>query len=310
MRQRISFPFSATAAFVSVFAALLVSVMCGVGAGRACAAEGSKAAIRTHLLFCNEPEKLRMAGACADARLESGHTYTIFYHFRNVSRSAGPFVVALHGMNGGEPLRFSARRGTGDPRRDPSLAGRQAMARYLSSAEQPMLGRKGWARFASVLRPSHVASGVLTVRCESDARLRIYFRHDKWTLPRASVVLVDAPRREFDVALSPFAKRQTIRIGDPEPGMHPKFDGTYGVLYAFRIAAPPGRKVRVSFSPRGGKGGLVGSINGTIRQTRIVRGASWGVFCESQTGRNGEVNLTTAPFGGVFYPVELVFQLL
>ena len=81
------------------------------------------------------------------------------------------------------------------------------------------------------------------------------------------------------------------------------------MLYAFRIAAPEGRKVRVSFSPRGGKGGLVGSVNGNMQQSRIIPATHWRVFCEAKAGKNG-VNLTTAPFGGVFYPVELMFQLM
>lgn len=292
---------------------LLLTLVCLLFTGwrtpvQAAETVGSKPEIREHLIFCNEPEKIRMSGACADAFLSSGHTYTIFYHYRNMTGTSGPFVVALHGSVG-KPFRFTLRQGMADPQRDPPLAGRQAMARYLSAPERDMVG-KGGARFACPLRSRQVASGIMTVRCESDARLRIYFRHDKWTIPHSSVIVVDAPRREYDIVLNSTSDRPTVRIGDPEPGMHPKLDGTYGMLYAFHVIAPPGRRVRVSFSPRGGKGGLVGSVNGCLRQSRIVRATGWEVLCESPTGRTGEVNLTTAPFGGVFYPVELVFRLL
>jgi hypothetical protein len=92
--------------------------------------------------------------------------------------------------------------------------------------------------------------------------------------------------------------------------MSKHLDGTYGMLYAFKVDAPPGRKVRVSFSPRGGHAGLVGSVGGIMRQSRIVGAAGWAVFSEVKVGKSGLVSLTTAPFGGVFYPVELVFQLL
>ena len=308
-RQLSSFLFRVFAGAAALFAVFCASSTAATAKGGAAKTASPAKVVRSHLLFCNTPEKIGMPGACADALLQAGHTYTIFYHFRNTSRSGGPFVVALHGSTG-KAFRFTARQGMADPQRDPSLAGRQAMARYLSSPERAMNGVTGGARFACPLGPRQVASGVLTVRCESDAQLRIYFRHDKWTLPRSSVILVDTPRREFDIALSPTSKRQTFRIGDPEPGMHPKLDGTYGLLYAFHVAAPPGRRVRVSFSPRGGKGGLVGSINGSTRLTSILPAASWTVFSESSTGKNGSVTLTTAPFGGVFYPVELIFQLL
>ena len=265
------------------------------------------AAAQDHLIFCNRPEKIRMAGAYADAPLIAGRTYTIFFHYKNISVSEGPLVIAVHG-SAGKPIRLAVRKGVADPQREPPLAGRQAMARFLSSGAHQYRG-KGGARFAMRLKQRQVASGIMTVRADQDARLRIYFRHNRWTVPGARVVAVEAPRREVNIALTRASKRQTFRIGQPEDGMSKHLDGTYGMLYAFKVDAPPGRRVRVSFSPRGGQGGLVGSINGALRQSRIVGTAGWAVFCEATVGKNG-INLTTSPFGGVFYPVELVFQLL
>jgi hypothetical protein len=266
------------------------------------------AASQDHLLFCNNPEKMRSAGAYADAKLEKGLTYTVFYHFKNVSGTSGPFVIALHGAEP-KPLHFTARQGFADPQHDPPTAGRQAMARYLSAPERPMVGPKGNARFAYHLANRQVASGILTVQTETPARLRIYFRHDQWDVRGAHVVAIAAPRREIEIALSARVDKQYFRIGEPEESLSRRLDGTYGMLYAFRIAAPEGRKVRVSFSPRGGKGGLVGSVNGNMQQSRIIPATHWRVFCVAKAGKNG-VNLTTAPFGGVFYPVELMFQLM
>lgn len=254
------------------------------------------------------PEKIRMGGAVADYRLQAGATYTIFYHYRNVSKDSGPFVIALHGSGSG-PLRFMARQGLADPQHDPPLAGRQAMARFLQAGENSLTGKKGAARFAHTLKQGQVASGVLTVRCEKNARLRIYFKHDKWTVPGAGVVSVPDPRKEIAVALTPHAKSVYYRIGVPDAGCDRRMDGTYGMLYAFRVAAPAGRRVRVLFCPRGGKAGLVGSIGGKMTQSGIVGATRWAIFCETKVGKNGVV-LTTAPFGGVFYPVELLFQLI
>jgi hypothetical protein len=268
----------------------------------------SPARAQDHLLFCNRPEKIRIPGAYADALLSAGRTYTIFFHYRNVTAGAGPLVVAFHGRRG-EPLDIQVRKGVAQPGRDPSRAGRQAMARFLSSPTVRYRGNGG-ARFAVGLGRKQVASGILKVRVDRDVRLRIYYRHNRWTVPGARAVAVDTPRREVDLALSSEMKRQSYRIGEPEEGMSEHLDGTYGMLYAFRVAAPEGRRVRVSFSPRGGKAGLVGSVGGVLRQSHIVPAASWKVFCEAVAGKDGVVNLTTAPFGGVFYPVELVFQLL
>jgi hypothetical protein len=265
------------------------------------------AAAQDHLIFCNDPEKIRMPGAYADAQLLGGRTYTIFFHYRNVTAGSGPLVVAFHGSKG-KRLHLKVRKGIADPRRDPSLAGRQAMARFLSGRSIPLTG-KGGARFAMRLGTREVASGILAVRASQDVRLRIYYRHNRWTVPGARAVAVDTPRRQVHIALSPQSKSQRFRIGEPEAGMSRHLDGTYGLLYAFKIQAPPGRRIRVSFSPRGGKAGLVGSVNGALRQSSIIPATRWKVFCEAVAGKNG-VNLTTAPFGGVFYPVELVFQLL
>jgi hypothetical protein len=240
--------------------------------------------------------------------LEPGKSYTVFFHYRNTTRSGGNLVVALNGTGGGA-LRLAARKGFADPRRDPPTAGRQAMARFLSSPEKAYVGKKGYARFAQHLGSKQVASGVLTVRCDQPARLRIYWRHSKWTVPGARVIAVDSPRREVSIDLTGSGAQKFFRIGQPEDGMSRHLDGTYGMLYAFNVAAPPGRKVRVLFSPRGGKGGLVGSVNGSLRQSHIVPAATWKVFSVTVAGENG-VRITTSPFGGVFYPVELAFQLL
>ncbi len=248
-----------------------------------------------------------MAGGYADARLVGGRTYTVFFHYKNVSADAGPLVIAVQGSVG-KPIGLEVRKGVADPQREPPLAGRQAMARFLSSGAKTYRG-KGGARFTMRLDRRQIASGILTVRADQDARLRIYFRHNRWTVPGARAVAVDAPRREVNIALSKATRRQSFRIGEPETGMSKHLDGTYGLLYAFKVDAPKGRRVRVSFSPRGGHAGLVGSINGALRQSRIVGAAGWSVFFEAKVGKNG-VSLTTAPFGGVFYPVELVFQLL
>ena len=108
-----------------------------------------------------------MGGAYADALLTAGTTYTIFYHYRNLSRTGGPLVIALHGTNPG-PLKFSARKGMADPQRDPPLAGRQAMARFLQAGENAFVGKKGTAHFSSTLKNGQVASGILTVKCEKN----------------------------------------------------------------------------------------------------------------------------------------------
>ncbi|MBC8104038.1 MAG: hypothetical protein H7Z41_15805 [Cytophagales bacterium] len=261
-----------------------------------------------HLLFCNNPEKIRISGVYADTLLKAGEKYTVFYHYKNVTGVSGNFVVALHGAVA-KPLRFTARQGFANPQNDPPLAGRQAMARFLSSVDKSFVGKQGAGRFTHRVGDRNVVSGVLSVQCDQPTRLRLYFRHDKWTVPGARVIAVATPRREVEIALSTASDRKSFRIGQPEAGMNRRLDGTYGMLYAFKIAAPQGRRVRVSFSPRGGKGGLVGSVNGDLRQSNIVPAAQWRVFFEQSMGKRG-LNLTTAPFGGVFYPVELVFQLI
>ena len=259
------------------------------------------------LLFCNRPERIRTGGAHADARLKAGPSYRIFYHYRNGTRESGPLVVAFHGATS-EPLTLITRKGIADPNVSPSQAGRQAMARFLKAPEKQYTGQRA-VRFTSTLKRHEVASGVLTVTAVGqDARLRIYYRHNRHTVAGARVIAVDAPRRDYAIVLKPGSSRQYFRIGVPEPGMSKHLDGTYGLIYSFRVKAPPGRKVRVAFSPRGGKAGLVGTVSGMMRQTRIVGATAWSVFSETVVGKNGLV-ITTLPFGGVFYPVELAFQL-
>ncbi|HTE20004.1 MAG TPA: hypothetical protein VK689_16695, partial [Armatimonadota bacterium] len=114
------------------------------------------------LLFCNRPERIRSSGAHADARLKAGQTYRIFYHYRNGTRATGPLVVAFLGA-GVEPLTVVARKGIADPHVSPSLAGRQAMARFLKAPEKQYVGRQA-VRFPTTLKRQQVGSGVLTVR--------------------------------------------------------------------------------------------------------------------------------------------------
>ena len=260
-----------------------------------------------HLLFCNKPEKIIAAGTHADAMLHAGQTYTVFFHYRNMTRSRGDLVIALSGTPG-KPLRFVARRGFGDPQRDPTLAGRQAMARFLSAPEQSYIGRGG-AHFSLSVGGRDTASGVVTILAKTDARLRIYWRHNKWSVPGASIVTLDSPRRAVTIALSRQNRSSYFRIGVPDQGMSKEMDGMYGTLYSFSVQAPLGSRVRVLFSPRGGKAGMVGSINGNMHQSGIVPATQWRIFCEAVVGVHG-LRLITAPFGGVFYPVELRFQLI
>lgn len=261
------------------------------------------------LLFCNTPERMLSGGAYADAHLTGGQTYRIFFHYRNGTPSTAPLVVAFHG-SAGKPLTLAVRKGMATPQMDPSEAGKQAMARFLKSPQKHYVGSKGAARFPLTLDRLEVASGVLSVRADQDVRLRIYFKHNNKVVPGAQVVAVDAPRRDYAIALTPGKQQQQyFRIGVPEKGMSKHMDGTYGLVYSFKVSAPAGSKVRVAFSPRGGKSGLVGTINGVLRQSRIVGAAVWSGFAEAVVGKDGLV-VTTLPFGGVFYPVELVFQLV
>jgi hypothetical protein len=259
------------------------------------------------LLFCNNPERITAPGTHADTMLRAGETYTIFFHYSNKTRDRGNLVLALSG-DAGTPLRFSARRGFAEAHRDPTIAGRQAMARFLSAPTKSYSGKKGGAHFAMSVGSRQTASGVVTVTAKSDARLRIYWRHNKWTVPGARVVAIDSPRREVDVLLTK-GEINRHRIGVPEAGMSKHLDGTYGMMYSFKVDAPVGSRVRVSFSPRGGHAGMVASVNGSLHQTGIIPATRWKVFCEAVVGANG-LTLTTSPFGGVFYPVELVFKII
>jgi hypothetical protein len=260
------------------------------------------------LIFCNTPERLTTPGIYASAVLEPSQTYTIFYHYYNVSGRSGDLYLGFQGEEG-SPLTIRIRQGTADPRRDPSLAGRQAMMRFMGAAEKEIIGSEGYARFRYVVGNRQVASGMLTITPRQKVTFQAYFRHALWTVKGAQAVVVDAPRYDVEIPLTADMARQSYRIGVPEGTPHPHFDGTYGFLYSFKIAAPEGSRVRVAFSPRGGKGGVVGSVNGAVVTSNIVEAGQWKMLCETTVGPNGTI-LTTAPFGGVFYPVELVFQLM
>jgi hypothetical protein len=288
---------------VAGFAGLTLSVALAVslvGARPARAAD--------ELLFCNSPERLRMGGSHADRLLKAGRTYRIFFHYRNDTKGIGPLVVSFQGING-KPVSVMARKGIADPHPDPPHAGRQAMARFLKAPER-RYGGKEKVRFPIPLKPWQVGSGVLRVQVKGhDTRLRIYFRHDRYTVPGAQVVAIPSPRRDYDVVLSAQSRDRYFRIGVPEPELRKLMDGAYGLIYSFKVSAPAGSKVRIAFSPRGGQAGLVGTVDGILRQSRIVGATVWSVFTEAVVGKNGMV-LTTLPFGGVFYPVEVAFRLL
>lgn len=264
------------------------------------------------LIYCNEPERIRDAGTYADAKLDAGQSYTIFYHFRNVSGDVGEFVLQLRSPNE-ESFSFAARQGLADPDKDPQTVGRQAMARFLRAGEKQIAADKGIARYAYKLSHRQVASGILNVKPDRNLRLRIYFKHDKWDAPQMKTTLISSPRCNVEVPLTLETNRQTFRIGMPEwdhsRGARLR-DGAYGQVYDFKIAAPEGRKVRILFTPRGGKSGIVGMLGGDLIMSEICAAYAKTVCCEAMVGPQGQLQFTTSPFGGVFYPVELTFQLL
>jgi hypothetical protein len=260
-----------------------------------------------HLLFCNRPERLQSNGVYAEAKLTGGKTYRIFFHYRNDSRTTGPLVMAFHG-SAGKPLRLEIRKGIAKPSNDPPMAGRQAMARYMKSPIQPLVGN-GAAKFTLPLNHWEVASGIVTVKADQDTRFRIYFKDAKRTIPGAQIVPIKAPRREMTVTLRKDAPPLYFRIGVPEKDLKKQMDGTYGVVYAFKVLAPVGSRVRITFSPRGGQSGMVASIGNALFESNIVDASQLVVLAEATVGKNGLV-VTTIPFGGVFYPVEVAFHLL
>lgn len=261
------------------------------------------------LIFCNQPERLTIRGAYADASLTGGKSYRIFFHYRNLSGKTAPLIVAFQG-SAGKKLTMNVRKGIADPTNDPPNAGRQAAARYLRAANHVVTGGGG-VRFPLTLRPYEVASGVLTVRADQDVRLRIYFGDNKRVVMGARVVRVPAPRSEILIALTKGDGPRYYRIGAPEipASAGGDRDGAYGHVYVFRVTAPQGSRVRVTFSPRGGQSGLVATIGGTVIQSDILRAEALGVLAESVVGEGGLV-IITLPFGGVFYPVEIAFHLL
>ena len=267
------------------------------------------------LLFCNTPERVTSPGVYAEANLEPGRTYTIFYHYYNVSGHSDFLNIAFHTNKNTEgkrvPLSFQMRQGTADPRRDPCEAGRQAMARFLSSPSSDYKANCGEALFRYKVGDRQVISGMISVTPKEPVSFKAYFRHDKWLVKEGQTVLVDAPRYEIEIPLSydPSMQQQTYRIGLPEPDASHQYDGSYGALYSFKIAAPVGTRVRVLFRPRGGKAGVVGSLNGTLLSSEIIEAGETQFLCETIIGKDG-TTLITSPYGGVFYPVELVFQLL
>jgi hypothetical protein len=271
------------------------------------------------LLFCNTPERIKTAGIYSEAILEPGRTYTIFYHYYNVSGGKDYLNVRFRTAkdtinnknNKRPPLSFRLRQGTADPRRDPCEAGRQAMARFMSSPEGLYNTPDGEAIFRYRVGNRQTISGMLSVTPEERVSVTVYFRHDKWSIKGGQTVLVDAPRYEVEIPLAYAAgmQEQKYRIGLPEPDASQHYDGTYGVLYAFKIAAPENSRVRVFFTPRGGKSGVVGSLNGELLSSDIIEAGQTQFLCETTVGKDGSM-LITSPFGGVFYPVELVFQLL
>ena len=266
------------------------------------------ASAQDRLLYCNQPERIRSSGSLATSVLEANVPYQIFYHYRNDSGRSDDFVLALNGP-GGKPLQFTARRGLADPTSDPPIAGEQAMARFFSRGSTSFLAQDGTARFAFRLADSQVASGYLTVTTAVRTRLQLYFGNNKFPVPGARCVQVESPRTDVEIPLSAENPKQSYRIGVPEGERAGSVDGTYGTLYAFKIDAPPGRRVRASFSPRGGHAGLVGTLNGELLRTPIREAAESATVFEATAGKKGLLFLTV-PYGGVFYPVELTFRLL
>lgn len=244
-------------------AVILLSLLCVFGLS---AARPAHAAER--LLFCNTPERLTMPGTAAETTLTKGKTYRIFFHYRSGMKTTEPLVLSFTGSKG-RPFHVEMRSGVGDPNRDPTLVGRQAMARYLTAPRKRLTAdRTGRVRVPITLQPRETASGVVSVVADHDVRLRIYLRHDRWTLPRAKVVAFDAPKRVMTVALTRAVRRQYRRIGLPEPGTKT----IYGLLYAIRVDAPQGSHVRIDFSPRGGAGRTGGHAQWQALSIQYCRG--------------------------------------
>jgi hypothetical protein len=260
------------------------------------------------LIFCNQPERIKTRGGLASAPLEPGKSYQIFYHYRNETGRSGEFVLALHSASR-QPLAFTARQGMADPTDDPPSAGEQAMARYFNRRATSFLAQDGTARFAYRLGHRDIASGVLTIVPRTRAFLKLYFGHNDAMIPGAQAFLVDAPRCDVEIPLGKESPKQTYRIGKPEMGLDSRMDGSYGMIYAFKLDAPVGSRVRVSFSPRGGQAGLVGTLDGALVRTSILQARERANVLETVVGPEGAL-FVTSPFGGVFYPVELTFERL
>jgi hypothetical protein len=273
-----------------------------------------------YLLFCNQPERLTRPGAYADAKLIGGRTYRIFFHYRNASGKTAPITLAFHG-SAGKPLTLLLRKGFADAQKDPPRAGRQALVRYLEARPVAQTNSRGAIAIPMMLHPYDTASGIVTVRPSQDCRFRILFADGRQPVRGGRVTAIPTPRREVVVSLTDKTPTQYFRIGAADDlVVHSTIrngkiteknpmDGSYGLVYSFSVRAPMGRRVRVTFSPRGGQAGMVALLNGALRSSDIIGPAGLAVFAESTMSQSG-FGLVTMPFGGVFYPVEIAFHLL
>jgi len=259
------------------------------------------------LLHCNHPERIRRPSILAESRLPAHRTATIFFHFRNQSGRSGPLRVEFVALDG-TPLELVARKGIAVPRRDPPAVGREAMARLFRRPESVWRGGTGRVAWSQSVRAGAVASGVIVATPDRDARLRIVFANGTRPAKGMHVARVIAPTQSVEIPLR-IANTQTYRIGLAEAGSDWTRDGSYGNVYRFRIDAPAGERIRISFSPRGGKAGLVGTLGNRLIASGIVPPRSRRTVANAVVGEAGLV-FQTAPFGGVFYPVELRFDRL
>jgi len=157
---------------------------------------------------------------------------------------------------------------------------------------------------SSILEPEETISGIFDGEIEKGTNVICKIGNENNKINSLDVYQLDYEiNKNFTLSLD---QKNSFNIGEIIDG---KVDGQYGSNINVQVYPKETGILKLSFSPRGGKGILVFSHRGIIHTTKLLPAKKTYEVLSVYVEKNKPETFTFIPLGGLNYPIRLDFQL-
>jgi hypothetical protein len=245
-----------------------------------------------YLLYLNNPETVKTSGILHQKKYISNSKVRYFVHYKNGTDKNQKFYMTSDKKIKNLKKSFSTHN-------SPEYAGAFAVKNFFTN---PVIYTS--LNISSILEPEETISGIFEGEIEKGTNVICKIGNENNKINSLDVYQLDYEiNKNFTLSLD---QKNSFNIGEIIDG---KVDGQYGSNINVQVYPKETGILKLSFSPRGGKGILVFSHRGIIHTTKLLPAKKTYEVLSVYVEKNKPETFTFIPLGGLNYPIRLDFQL-